>query len=65
MSLLNIKYKSDLEIRYGYPKDYVAQDIVALSDFDSIISYNAIKAKISNSITLYNQITKHRSKVFR
>lgn len=65
MSILNIKYKSDLEIGRGYPKDYIAQDIIALSDFDSIISYNAIKAKVSNSITLYNQIKKHRSKVFR
>lgn len=65
MSILNIKYKSDLEIGYGYPKDYTAQDIVALSDFDSIISYNAVKAKVSNNINLYNQIKKHRSKVFR
>ena len=65
MSLLNIKYKSDLEIKYGYPKDYIAQDIIALSDFDSIISYNAVKTKVSNDINLYNQIRKHRSKVFR
>ena len=65
MSLLNIKYESDLEIKYGYPKDYIAQDIIALSDFDSIISYSTIKAKVSNSITLYDQIKKHRSKVFR
>lgn len=65
MSILNIKYKSDLEIGRGYPKDYIAQDIIALSDFDSIIFYNAIKAKVSNNINLYNQIKKHRSKVFR
>lgn len=65
MSILNMKYKSGLEIRYGYPQDYIAQDIIALSDFDSIISYNAIKTKVSNDINLYNQIRKHRSKVFR
>ena len=65
MSILNMKYKSNLEVRYGYPQDYIAQDIVALSDFDSIISYNAVKTKISNDINLYNQIRKHRSKVFR
>ena len=65
MSILNIKYKSALEIGRGYPKDYIAQDIITLSDFDSIIFYNAIKAKVSNNINLYNQIKKHRSKVFR
>ena len=47
-----------------YSSTSMARDIVALSVFDSVVYYNAVRAKIS-SRSFYKKWTKHRVGMFR
>lgn len=66
MSIVNIKFNSDMElVSCAFQNmSYLAHDIVSLSEFDSIIYYNAVKSKISCT-DIYTKVKNHRSRTFR
>ena len=68
MTLLRMEtnFKSDFEMAEfsPYSSTSMARDIASLALFDSVVYYNAIRAKIL-SRSFYEQWIKHRVRVFR
>ena len=68
MTLLRMEtnFKSDLEVAEfsNYSSTSMARDITSLAMFESVVYYNAVRAKIS-SRSFYEKWTKHRVGVFR
>ena len=63
---METNFTSDFDIAEFslYPSTSIARDIVALSMFDSVVYYNAVRTKIS-SRNFYKKWTKHRAGMFR
>ena len=63
---METNFTSDFDIAEFslYSSTSIARDIVALSVFDSVVYYNAVRAKIS-SRSFYKKWTKHRVEMFR
>lgn len=63
---METNFTSDFDIAEFslYSSTSTARDIVALSVFDSVVYYNAVRAKIS-SRSFYKKWTKHRAGMFR
>ena len=63
---METNFTSDFDIAEFslYSSTSIARDIVALSMFDSVVYYNAVRTKIS-SRNFYKKWTKHRVEMFR
>ena len=63
---METNFTSDFDIAEFslYSSTSMARDIVALSVFDSIVYYNAVRTKISSQ-NFYKKWTKHRVGMFR
>ena len=63
---METNFTSDFDIAEFslYSSTSMAKDIIALSMFDSVVYYNAIRAKIS-SRSFYEKWRKHRVGMFR
>ena len=63
---METNFTSDFDIAEFslYPSTSIARDIVALSMFDSVVYYNAVRTKISSQ-NFYKKWTKHRVGMFR